>query len=259
MEQYKIFDAHAHYDDEAYDEDRAEVIEDLINNDIVGVLNCGASFEGAKASVKLAEQYDIFYAAVGIHPEDVNVLDDNMIKTLETLAQNKKVRAIGEIGLDYFYKENPPKEIQKNAFIKQMELAQKLKLPVIIHDRDAHEDTLNIIKSFKNVAGEIHCFSGSSEFAKECMKLGYYIGFTGVITFKNAKKIIEVAREVPLNRIIVETDCPYMSPEPYRGKRNNSRYIKHIIDRIADIKGITSLEMCRKTVENTMDLLKLNK
>jgi TatD DNase family protein len=257
MEQYKIFDAHAHYDDEAYDMDRDAVIEELISNNIVGVLNCGASFEGAKASVKLAEKYDIFYAAVGIHPEDVNELDDTMLETLEVLAQHKKVRAIGEIGLDYYYKENPPREIQKSAFIRQMELAEKLKLPVIIHDRDAHEDTLNIIKSFKNVTGEIHCFSGSSEFAKECMKLGYYIGFTGVITFKNARKIVEVAREVPLDRIIVETDCPYMTPEPYRGKRNNSQYIKHIIDRIADIKGLIPFEMCKQTVENTRDLLKL--
>lgn len=259
MDNYRIFDAHAHYDHEAYDEDRDTVIKELINNDIVGVLNCGASFKGSEDSVKFSEKYDIFYAAVGIHPEEVNEFDKTTLEKLEALAQNKKVRAIGEIGLDYFHKDNPPKELQKSVFIKQMELAQKLKLPVIIHDRDAHADTLNIIKNFSSVVGEIHCFSGSSEFAKECIKLGYFIGFTGVVTFKNAKKIIEVAKQIPIDRLVVETDCPYMAPEPYRGKRNNSRYIKEIIDKIAEIKGISPFEICKKTVDNTMNLLNLKK
>ncbi|OAA91682.1 TatD family hydrolase [Clostridium coskatii] len=254
-----IFDAHAHYDDEEFDEDRDKVIEELKKNNIVGVLNCGSSIEGARASVKLADKHDMFYAAVGVHPEYSDIFTDDILEELKILAKNKKVKAIGEIGLDYYYKENPPKEVQKAVFIKQMKLADELKLPVIIHDREAHEDTLNIVKQFKNVIGEIHCFSGSVEIVREFLKLGYYIGFTGVVTFKNAKKVVEVAREVPFDRILVETDCPYMAPVPFRGKRNRSEYIKFIIAKIAKIKGVEDSKISQLTIFNMKQLLNMVK
>ncbi|MBZ9632875.1 TatD family hydrolase [Clostridium sp. FP1] len=254
-----IFDSHAHYDDEAFNEDRENVILGLKDKGVIGVLNCGASLEGARMSVELSSKYDFIYSAVGIHPEHADIVNDEIIDELRNLAQNPKVRAIGEIGLDYYYKENPPRDIQKVAFKLQMELARELKLPVVIHDRDAHSDTLDILKQFPEVIGTIHCFSGSVEFAEECLKLGYYIGFTGVITFKNAKKIGEVAKVVPMDRILVETDCPYMSPEPNRGKRNESPYIKYIIEKISEIKEKTVQEIESITICNIKNLLKINK
>jgi TatD DNase family protein len=253
-----IFDSHAHYDDEAFEEDRVEVIEQLKKNNIVGVLNCGASLEGARASVVLAKKNDFFYAAVGIHPEYANIVNEAVIKELKALTSFEKVRAIGEIGLDYHYEENPEREVQKAAFRAQMNLAKELKLPVIIHDRDAHEDTLTIMKEFTEVKGVVHCFSGSVEFSKECLKLGYYIGVTGVVTFKNSKKILEVVASVPMEKLLVETDCPYMAPVPYRGKRNRSEYIAEIINKIAEIKGISMLEVEAATVKNVKELLKLS-
>lgn len=252
-----IFDSHAHYDDEQFDEDREKVISELKENGIIGVLNCGASLEGARSSVRLSEKYDFFYAAVGLHPEFADKVDEKVINELKELSKNNKVRAIGEIGLDYYYEENPPREVQKKAFIRQMELASELNLPVVIHDRDAHGDTLEIMRKFPEVKGVVHCFSGSVEFAKECLKLGYYIGFTGVVTFKNAKKSVEVAREVPLDRILVETDCPYMAPVPNRGKRNRSEYIEYVIEKIADIKSILPINVSEQTIQNAKDLLKI--
>ena len=252
-----IFDSHAHYDDEAFEEDRIRVIEELKQNNIVGVLNCGASLEGARASVELAKKNDFFYAAVGIHPEYANIVNASVINELRELAAFEKVRAIGEIGLDYHYEENPEKEVQKAAFRAQMALAQELKLPIVIHDREAHEDTLNIMKEYPQVKGVVHCFSGSVEFSKECLKLGYYIGVTGVLTFKNAKKILEVVQSVPMDKLLVETDCPYMAPVPYRGKRNRSEYIAEIVKKIAEIKGISTLEVETTTMENVKKLLKL--
>lgn len=251
----RIFDAHAHYDDEQFDEDRDLIIKELKEGGVTGVLNCGASLEGCIKSVKLAGKYDFFYAAVGIHPEEADKFEENTIEQLKNLAKNDKVKAIGEIGLDYYWEENPEREVQKKVFIRQMELAEELKLPVIIHDRDAHEDTLNIIKQFKGVTGEIHCFSGSVEFARECLKLGYYIGFTGVITFKNARKIIEVVRKVPIDRILLETDCPYMAPVPFRGKRNRSEYIKYMIEKVAEIKGIQPEVVSEYTISNIEKLM----
>lgn len=252
-----IFDSHAHYDDEAFDEDRELVIGDIHEKGVIGVLNCGASLEGARESVKLSEKHDFIYAAVGVHPSYADVVDSKVIDELEELTKYQKVRAIGEIGLDYYWEENPSRDIQKEAFRAQMKLAEKLNMPVIIHDRDAHADTLEILKEFPNVIGVIHCFSGSVEFARECLKLGYYIGFTGVVTFKNAKKIIEVAKEVPLDRILVETDCPYMAPTPYRGKRNQSSYIIHILEKIAEIKDISIETLNNHTISNVKNLLKI--
>lgn len=254
-----IFDSHAHYDDEAFNEDREEVILGLKDKGVIGVLNCGASLEGARMSVELSDKYDFIYSAVGIHPEHADIVNEDVIEELRNLAKNSKVRAIGEIGLDYYYEENPARDIQKAAFRLQMKLARELKLPVVIHDRDAHGDTLDILKEFPEVIGTVHCFSGSVEFAVECLKLGYYIGFTGVITFKNAKKIAEVAKIVPMDRMLVETDCPYMAPEPNRGKRNQSDYIVYIIEKISEIKGKTIEEIENKTISNIKDLLKINK
>lgn len=255
----KIFDSHAHYDDESFNDDREAVIEDIKSKGVIGVLNCGASLQGARGSVELSKNYDMFYAAVGIHPEYANEVTKDVLEEIEKLASFEKVRAIGEIGLDYYWDTNPPKETQKDAFRKQMALAEKLNLPVVIHDRDAHEDTLNIMKEFPNVKGVVHCFSGSVEFSRECLKLGYYIGFTGVITFKNAKKIIEVAKEIPLDRILVETDCPYMAPSPFRGKRNQSNYIKYIVEKIAEIKEIQVNDLNNQTISNIKELLSLKR
>ena len=254
-----IFDSHAHYDDEAFNEDREEVIMGLNDKGVIGVLNCGASLEGARMSVELSNKYNFIYSAVGIHPEYADIVNDEVICELRELSYHERVRAIGEIGLDYHTEENPDREIQKAAFKLQMELAKELKLPVVIHDRDAHNDTLDILKEFPQVIGVIHCFSGSVEFARECLKLGYYIGFTGVITFKNAKKTVEVAREVPMNRILVETDCPYMAPVPLRGKRNESDYIKYIIEKISEVKEKTIKEIEDTTIYNIEHLLKIKK
>ena len=253
-----IFDSHAHYDDEAFNIDREEVIENIKKNGVIGVLNCGSSMEGAISSVELSKKYDFFYAAVGLHPEYVANLDEATIGKLEKLCTNSKVKAIGEIGLDYYYEENPPRDVQQEAFRKQMKLAEKLNLPVVIHDRDAHEDTLKIMKEFPKVRGVVHCFSGSVEFARECIKMGYYIGFTGVVTFKNARKIVEVAREIPLAKMLVETDCPYMAPTPNRGKRNQSDYIEFIAKKLAEIKGISVEKILSITKDNIKELLNLN-
>lgn len=252
-----IFDSHAHYDDEDFNEDREQVIREIQEAGVVGVLNCGSTIEGARMSLKLADQYDIFYAAVGIHPEHADTLDDVILEEIKAMTKHQKVKAIGEIGLDYYWDENPPRDIQQEAFRKQMALAEELGLPVVIHDRDAHEDTLMIIKEFPKVKGVVHCFSGSVEFAKQCLKEGYYIGVTGVVTFKNAKKIVEVVKEVPLDKLLVETDCPYMAPTPFRGKRNRSDYIPYILEEMAKIKGLTIEEMCVVTRQNVGDLLKL--
>lgn len=253
----KIFDSHAHYDDDAFNEDREQVLKEIKENGIIGVLNCGASIEGARKSVGLAEEYDFFYAAVGIHPEHADEFSESILEEIKSLANSNKVKAIGEIGLDYYYEENPEREVQKDVFRQQMNLAQELGLPVVIHNRDAHEDTLTIMKQFPKVIGVVHCFSGSAEFARECLKLGYYIGFTGVVTFKNAKKIVEVAKEVPLNSMLVETDCPYMAPVPFRGNRNKSDYIPYIIEKLAEIKGIPPEETASITIENTKRLFNI--
>ena len=254
----KIFDAHAHYDDEQFDSDRDTVIKELEENGVIGVLNCGATFDGALASVEYAGKFDIFYAAVGIHPEHADTVDEAMMVRLRELSGRKKVLAIGEIGLDYYWEENPARDIQLNAFRLQMGLARELNLPVIIHDRDAHGDTLMVMKEFPEVTGEVHCFSGSAEFAKECLKLGYYIGITGVVTFKNARKIIKVVEETPLDRLILETDSPYMAPVPYRGKRNRSEYIKEIIEKTAEIKGYSEDVVANAAISNVKSLLRIS-
>lgn len=254
---YKIFDTHAHYDSDSFDEDREAVIKELKENGVIGILNCGSDLYGLRKSVELAKNFDVFYAAVGIHPENADEFNEEVIKEIREYVKYEKVKAIGEIGLDYYWEENPPKEVQKEVFRAQMKLADELNLPVIIHDRDAHGDTLEIMKEFPNVIGVVHCFSGSVEFAKECIKLGYYIGFTGVLTFKNAKKLVDVCREIPADRMLVETDCPFMTPVPFRGKRNKSDYIEYIIDKMSEIRGISGEEMNEILLNNKRNLFKI--
>ncbi len=253
---YKIFDTHAHYDSEDYDGDRDEVLKELKENGVIGILNCASSYESVGITDKLTKEYDFIYGALGIHPENADELTDERLEEIkEMIKVNDKIVAVGELGLDYYWDENPPKEVQKNVLRAQMNLAKELNMPVIIHDRDAHKDTLDIMKEFPEVKGIVHCFSGSVEFAKECIKLGYYIGFTGVVTFKNARKVIEVAKEIPLDRMLVETDAPFMAPVPNRGKRNRSDYIKYIIEKIAEIRSIDPEELNIQLNNNFFNLI----
>ena len=257
---FKIIDSHAHYDDESFDADREEVLKQITDNGVIGILNCAASYDSLKTTDELTKKHDYIYGALGIHPENANEMKEDTVEELKKyISENSKIVAIGEIGLDYYWEENPPREVQMEIFRKQMNLARELDLPVVIHDRDAHQDTLEIIKEFPEVTGVVHCFSGSVEFAKECIKLGYYIGFTGVVTFKNAKKVVEVAKEIPLDRMLVETDCPYMAPEPNRGKRNKSDYIEYIIKKIAEIREIDPYEANLQFNKNFYRLIKLEK
>ena len=253
---YKIFDTHAHYDDEAFDEDREEVLKQIQEAGVIGVLNCACSRKSLTTTNDLTLKYDFIYGALGIHPSDAYDSNEEVKdEIIEKVKANNKILAIGEIGLDYYWDENPDRETQKKVFREQMELAKELNLPVIIHDRDAHKDTLDIMKEYPSVKGIVHCFSGSVEFAKECVKLGYYIGITGVVTFKNAKKIIEVVDAIPLDRLLVETDCPYMAPVPNRGKRNKSDYIEYIIEQVAEIKKIDPISTNMELNDNFKRLI----
>lgn len=252
-----IFDSHAHYDDEQFDEDRERVFKEIQNNGVIGVINCGSSLKGLNMSVELSKQYDFIYAAAGIHPENADEFNEDVENLICNLAEINDIIAIGEIGLDYYWEENPSRDIQQEVFRRQMKIAERYNLPVIIHDREAHGDTLKIMKEFPKVKGVVHCFSGSVEFAKECLKLGYYIGVTGVVTFKNSKVIKAVVKEVPLDRLLVETDCPYMAPTPNRGKRNQSDYIAFVLKEIATIKDKSIKEMEEITILNTKTLFRI--
>ena len=254
-----LFDSHAHLNDERFDEDREELISSLQEKGVDLVVNPGACIKTSIESVELANKYDFIYAAVGVHPHDVGDLDDTAIDTLRKLAtENKKVVAIGEIGLDYYY-DNYPRDIQQKWFIKQIELANELKLPIIIHDRDAHGDTLEIIKKYKSpeIGCVLHCYSGSVELAREYVKMGCFISLSGTVTFKNNKKTKEVAREIPLDRLFIETDSPYMAPEPHRGKRNDPSLVAFVADKIAQEKGISYEKVCEATKENAKRLFNI--
>ena len=244
-----LFDTHAHLDDHAFDADRRELIASLPGQGIGLLMNPGCSFESSRNAIALAEEYDFIYAAVGSHPDVADEVDDALIAEYRELCKHPKVKAIGEIGLDYHY-EDIPRDIQKRAFRLQMELAAELDLPVIVHEREAHEDGLKIVDEFPTVKGVFHCYSGSLEMAKELVRRGWYIGFTGVLTFKNARKAIEVAANIPLDRIVIETDCPYMAPVPFRGKRNDPGLVCHMAEKLAQIRGITPEEAARITLEN---------
>lgn len=250
-----IFDSHAHYNDKAFDIDRTDLLGSLQASGICGVINCGADLESSQKSLRLSEEYDYMYFACGVHPEEVDNLPSDYLSTLKTLAGNEKCVAIGEIGLDYYWRQDN-KDLQKKVFIEQISLANELSLPVIIHSRDAHEDTLNILKEYKPT-GVLHCFSGSKEIAKEILKLGMYIGFGGALTFKNARKAVEVMEILPLDRLLLETDCPYMAPVPMRGKRNDSSYIPYVAEKIGEIRGIDPQEVIDTTTKNTKKLFNI--
>lgn len=245
-----IFDTHAHYDDEAFDADRDALLAAMPDCGVGLILDPGCDIETSKKAIALAEQYPHVYAAVGYHPENCAPYTSADLDTLRTLTKHPKVVAIGEIGLDYYWEQNPPREFQQEVFHAQLALAQELDLPVIVHDRDAHADCLAIVQEFPAVRGVFHCYSGSVEMARELWKRGWYTGFDGPVTYKNARKTVEVAQEVPLDKLLLETDSPYMSPVPKRGERNDSRNIVHIAAKIAEIRGMTADEVIRIAYEN---------
>lgn len=247
-----IIDSHSHYDDERFSNDREEILLDLKNHNVEKIINVGYDLISSENAVKLANQYDFVYAAVGFHPSDARLYDKESENRLIELINDKKVVCLGEIGLDYHY-DNIDKEVQKAVFQRQMELAKQLGLPVSIHTRDAMADTLEIVKKIQT-AGVFHCYSGSLEIAKELVKIGYYISFSGTVTYKNAKNIKEVAKWIPSDRYLMETDCPYLSPEPVRGKRNDSRNLNYTAQHIADLRNVPVEQVVRESNENTKRL-----
>lgn len=244
-----LFDTHAHLDDEKFLEDREKIIKYIKDEGVSLVVNIGADMDSSHTGVKLAQKHDFIYAAVGVHPYDAPELTDDNLEELRQLAKQEKVVAIGEIGLDYHFPDTD-KEGQKEGFKKQIMLAKELSLPYVVHDRDSHQDCYDIIKESGYYNGVMHCFSGSSEFARQMVDLGFYISFAGTVTFKNAKKVKEAALSVPLERILIETDCPYLSPEPHRGKRNNPANVKFVAETIAELRGISFEDIARITMEN---------
>ena len=245
-----LFDTHAHLNDPAFDPDREELMASFADAGVGLVMNAGCSLESSRDIVQMAEKYPWLYASVGSHPDSADEVNEAVLEEYRKLCkQSDKVKAIGEIGLDYYY-EDIPREIQQRAFRMQMALAQELDMPVIIHERDAHNDGLAIIKEFPRVKGVFHCYSGSAEMARQLVNLGWYIGFTGVLTFKNARKAVETAASIPLDRIVLETDCPFMAPEPYRGKRNHPGYLYRMAEKLAEIRGISVEEVHAATLEN---------
>jgi len=251
-----IFETHAHYDDEKFDEDRVELLSHLLReNNIGNIVNVGATFRGCKDSIKLAEEYDNVYAAIGIHPEEIDEINEDVINWLRENSSNPKVVAIGEIGLDYYWVKEPKQRAKQRLwFDRQMDLALELNLPVIIHSRDAAEDTLNTIIRYntQGLKGIVHCYSYSKEIAMEYVKMGWYIGVGGVVTFKNGRKLVETVEAIPIENIVLETDCPYMAPVPHRGERNSSIYLSHVAEKIAELKGLTVKEVEDITYENAL-------
>lgn len=260
-----IFESHAHYDDRQFDVDREKLLESLPLQNVGVIVNVGSDIRSSKESITLAHQYDYIYAAIGVHPDEVDTMKEADMEELSHMAKETKVVAIGEIGLDYFRKEgNAYKSVQKEWFCRQLDLAKEIEKPVIIHSRDAAEDTIQILRDFRKEnpqienPGVIHCYSYSPELAKEYVAMGFYIGIGGVVTFKNAKKLVETVAQIPLERILVETDSPYLCPEPNRGKRNDSSQIRYVMDRIADIRGIAPEEVEKQTEMNARKMYRLS-
>ena len=246
----RLFDTHAHYDSGAFNADRLEVLASMPEAGVELILNPGCDLPSSQTAVELAEKFPFVYAAVGVHPSDCEGFSQNTLDGLRTLAARPKVRAVGEIGLDYYWKDNPPREFQREVFHAQLELAEELQLPVIVHDREAHQDCLEVVRAHPKVTGVYHCYSGSLEDAKTLVKLGWMLSFTGVVTYKNARRSLEVIDWLPMDRIMIETDSPYLTPEPFRGRRNDSRKVYRVAETIAQVKGLEAEEVARITLEN---------
>lgn len=252
---YNIFDTHAHYDDEKFNEDRDLLLSSLPSKGIDLIINCGCDVKTSESAVSLTKKYSFIYAAVGIHPHEAEDAGEDALSVIRKLSENSKVVAIGEIGLDYHY-DFSPRDVQKEYFEKQIILAKELDLPIIVHDREAHADTLELLKKYEP-KGVVHCFSGSAESAQEILKIGMYIGFGGAVTFKNAKKPLEVVEMLPLDRLLLETDCPYMAPVPYRGTRNDSSLIPYSAVKIGEVKGVNPQRIIDIANENGRRLFKI--
>lgn len=253
-----LFDTHAHYDDEKFALDKDEVIEKAYRSGVSYIINAATDIKSCEESLAFARKYEYVYAAVGIHPHEVGKVDENTLSRIAQLAKEDKVVAIGEIGLDYYY-DTAPREIQKHWFAQQINLARELQLPIIVHDRDAHQESMDIIKDNKanEVGGVFHCYSGSVEMAKELLNYNFYISVGGALTFKNAKKLVEVVSWIPIDRLLIETDCPYLTPEPHRGKRNDSSYVRFVAEKVAQIKQLSFEEVAQVTLENAKKLFRL--
>lgn len=253
-----IFDTHAHYDDEAFDEDREELLAQLPQQGIAKIVNVGASLASCKRTIELMNSYDYIYGAIGIHPSDTGELTEDSLTWLKEQCQLEKCLAVGEIGLDYYWDE-PDREIQKKWFIRQLQMARELQLPVVIHSREAAKDTIDIMKEQKaeEIGGVVHCYSYTKETAKIFLDMGFYFGIGGVVTFKNARKLKEAVEYIPMDRIVTETDCPYLAPEPNRGKRNSSRNLPYVIKEIATLKGMTEEQVREITWENAHQLYRI--
>lgn len=250
-----IIDTHAHYDDKAFEEDRAEVLESMAGEGIGRIVNIGSGLGACKRTIQLMEQYDFIYGALGIHPTDSGELTESDIEWLKEQSALEKCVAVGEIGLDYYWDE-PDREIQKKWFVRQLELAKEVKLPVVIHSRDAAQDTVDIMKAeqAQEIGGVVHCYSYSRELAKTFLDMGFYFGIGGVVTFNNGRKLKEVVEYLPMDRIVLETDSPYLAPVPFRGKRNDSRKLSYVVEQIANIKGISPEEVQQTTTQNAYNL-----
>lgn len=254
-----LFDSHAHYNDPRFDADRQELLASMPEHDVGFVMNVGCCLASSAQCVELAETYPHVYCSVGSHPDHADEVDEAALEQYRRMVrEHPRVRAIGEIGLDYYY-EDIPREVQKHAFRMQLELARELDLPVIVHERDAHGDAFDIIREFPGTRGVFHCFSGSVELARELVKRGWHIGFTGVVTFKNARKAVETAQWVPLDRLLLETDCPYMAPEPFRGRRCDSTMLHKMAEKIADLRGLPVETIAKCTRENAIRLFGLER
>lgn len=255
-----LFDTHAHLNDPKFAEDLPETLERAKVNGVEFIVNVGYDLPSSRKAVELAQQYDQCYAAVGIHPHDAKTVQEETLDELKKLAQKAKVVAIGEIGLDY-YRNLSARDKQQEVFRQQISLAKELKLPIIIHDRDAHGDTMQILKEVKagEYGGILHCFSGSWEMARQCIKLGFKISLAGPVTFKNATRLQDIAKLLPLDHLLVETDCPYLAPEPHRGKRNEPAYVRHVAEKIAELKKISLEELAQITTANALAVFKIEK
>ena len=253
-----LFDTHAHLNDPAFDPDREELMASFAQAGVGLVMNAGCSLESSRQIVEMAARYPWLYASVGSHPDSADEVNEDVLEEYRKLCKlSDKVKAIGEIGLDYYY-EDIPREIQQKAFRMQMELARELDMPVIVHEREAHNDGMAIVKEFPTVKGVFHCYSGSAEMARQLVNLGWYIGFTGVLTFKNARKAVETAASIPLDRIVLETDCPFMAPDPFRGKRNHPGYLYRMAEKLAEIRGISLEEVHAATTANGKRLYRID-